>query len=68
MVAQIIAVGLNIEVGEDDAWQNWKGYFEDLFNVNTEHEATVSMRSFEGAEDGKYFRVEPAINLKWEQE
>ena len=37
----------------------WKGYFEDLYNIDTQEQMGVQMCGFDGIRKGNYFRGEP---------
>ena len=41
--------------GEDKARKIWKGYFEDLYNIDTREEVAVHMYGFDGIRRCNYF-------------
>ena len=44
---------------EDEMQRNWKEYFEDLYNIDTQEQVAVQMCGLDGIQRGKYFRLEP---------
>ena len=44
---------------ENEVGRNWKEYFEDLYNIDTQEQVAVHMCIFDGIQRGNYFRGEP---------
>ena len=40
---------------EDEERKIWKGYFEDLYNIDTQEKVAVPMCGFDGIHRGNYF-------------
>ena len=51
--------GGRLALGEDEVQRLWNGYFEDLYNVDTEEQVVVHICGFDGIQRGNYFGGEP---------
>ena len=45
--------------GENEVRKIWKGYFEILYNIDTQEQVAVHMCGFGGTRRGNYFEGEP---------
>ena len=50
--------------GEDEMRKIWKGYFEDLYNIDTQKEAAVHMCGFDGIWRGNYLEESQLEELR----
>ena len=46
---------VRLELGDDEMQRTWKGYFEDLYNMNTQKQVNIFMIGFGGLQRGSYF-------------